>query len=80
MEAAFKDISTNPANMLKYQSNPKIAAIINKLTAKYASAGGGAGFPGMGGMGFPGGMGGFPPGPGGPGAGPATGFDDSGLD
>ncbi|XP_052120532.1 putative protein FAM10A4, partial [Frankliniella occidentalis] len=46
--AAFKDISTNPANMLKYQSNPKIAAIISKLTSKYASSG--AGFPGMGGM------------------------------
>ena len=88
VEAAFKDISTNPANMLKYQSNPKIAAIISKLTAKYASAGGG-GFPGMGGMGgmgFPGGMGGmggmggFPPGPGAPGAGAAPGFDDSALD
>lgn len=50
---AFKEISTNPTNILKYQSNPKIMAFINKMASKFGGAGG---FPGMmGGMpGFPG--------------------------
>ena len=71
---AFQDIMSNPANMAKYQGNPKVMNILTKLTSKLGGgAGGGSpfsgGFPGMGG-GFPG-MGGFgggdaappPPGP-----------------
>ncbi|KPJ11127.1 Hsc70-interacting protein [Papilio machaon] len=47
--AAFQDLSTNPANFVKYQSNPKIAAAIQKLQAKLGKGGsmpfgGGAGF------------------------------------
>ncbi|RXG70103.1 Hsc70-interacting protein [Armadillidium vulgare] len=65
--AAFQDVSTNPANIFKYQSNPKVAAVINKITKQFGMGGGGmpggmggmpGGFPGMGG--FPGGMGGMP--------------------
>jgi len=66
--AAFADISQNPANVLKYQSNPKISGLIAKMAQKMG--GGGGGMPGgSGGMpsqgGFPGGFpgsfpGGFP--------------------
>lgn len=67
IQAAFADISQNPANILKYQSNPKIASVINKLASKMGGAGGmpgmppgmagmGGGMPGMGG-GMPGGFG-----------------------
>ncbi|XP_071543444.1 hsc70-interacting protein-like isoform X1 [Panulirus ornatus] len=49
--AAFQDVSSNPSNIFKYQSNPKVASVINKLVSKL---GGGS----CGGM--PGGMGGFP--------------------
>lgn len=52
---AFEDISKNPANMLKYQSNPKITALLGKLSSKFAGAG----------MSFPGSPGGFPFGAGG---------------
>lgn len=54
---AFKEISTNPTNIFKYQSNPKIMAFINKMASKFGGAGNMPdGFPGMmGGMpGFPG--------------------------
>ncbi|XP_050576908.1 putative protein FAM10A4 [Bombus affinis] len=54
---AFKEISTNPTNILKYQSNPKIMAFINKVASKFGGAGNiPGGFSGMmGGMhGFPG--------------------------
>ncbi|XP_058800897.1 putative protein FAM10A4 [Phymastichus coffea] len=51
--AAFKDISTNPSNIFKYQSNPKVMALINKVSSKFGGAGG------LGGM-----MGGMPGGPG----------------
>jgi len=55
--AAFQDISQNPANFLKYQGNPKVAALMSKLAGKM----GGSGGPMGGGGGFPGGpMGGFP--------------------
>ena len=61
---AFQDIMSNPANMSKYQSNPKVMNILTKLTSKLGGGGGAGGFPGgMGG--FPGGMGGFPGGMGG---------------
>ncbi|GLH01153.1 Hsc70-interacting protein [Gryllus bimaculatus] len=80
--AAFQDISANPANIIKYQSNPKVATVINKLASKFGGMGGG-----MGGLGGLGGMGGFPGGfPGGgfgaapPGSAPASGGDDVGLD
>ncbi|KAK8725149.1 hypothetical protein OTU49_010722 [Cherax quadricarinatus] len=68
--AAFQDVSANPSNIFKYQSNPKIASVINKLISKLG--GGSEGMPGMGGFpetgGFPGkggfpGSGGFPGGP-----------------
>nr|XP_022907656.1 hsc70-interacting protein-like [Onthophagus taurus] len=51
VEAAFKDISTNPAKLASYQNNPKIKAVIEKLSSKLGSQGGAGGFPG-----FPGGM------------------------
>lgn len=71
--AAFQDISANPANIIKYQNNPKIASIINKLASKFGGGGGG-GFGNLGGM-FPGFPGGFPA------AGePPTSNDDVGLD
>ncbi|XP_012263192.2 putative protein FAM10A4 isoform X2 [Athalia rosae] len=61
---AFKDISANPANILKYQSNPKIMALIKRMASKFGGPGGMpagmAGMPGMAGMaGMAGGMGGF---------------------
>jgi hypothetical protein len=56
---------------LKYQNNPKVKRLIDKLASKFGGAGGGAG--GMGGMGgFPG-MGGM--GGGFPGAGGSSPFD-----
>ncbi|XP_056609836.1 hsc70-interacting protein isoform X2 [Triplophysa dalaica] len=33
--AAFQDVAQNPANIAKYQSNPKIMALINKLSSKF---------------------------------------------
>ncbi|KAI5608678.1 hsc70-interacting protein, partial [Silurus asotus] len=33
--AAFQDVAQNPANISKYQSNPKIMALINKLSSKF---------------------------------------------
>ena len=33
--AAFQDISTNPANISKYQSNPKIQKLIKKMSTKF---------------------------------------------
>lgn len=59
---AFKEICANPSNVLKYQNNPKIMALINKMASKYGGAdlsGAGMNFPGAG-MNFPGGMPGFP--------------------
>jgi len=76
--AAFQDISMNPANFIKYQSNPKIMALISKLSTKFQGAG--MGFPGMGGFpgGFPG-AGGFNAGA--PGGGqPRPAAEDDGLD
>jgi len=42
--AAFQDISQNPGNYVKYLSNPKIVAVIEKMSGKYAGMAGG--FPG----------------------------------
>ncbi|ESO93816.1 hypothetical protein LOTGIDRAFT_64759, partial [Lottia gigantea] len=33
--AAFQDVSANPANISKYQNNPKVQKIINKMAAKF---------------------------------------------
>ena len=33
--AALKDISTNPANIMKYQNNPKVMAMINKMAGAW---------------------------------------------
>jgi suppressor of tumorigenicity protein 13 len=78
--AAFQDISTNPANMIKYQNNPKISAVIKKLATKFGGGmpgGFGGGMPGGFGGGFPGG---FPP-SGGTGSAPRSASgDDVGLD
>lgn len=78
--AAFQDISVNPANMIKYQNNPKISAVIKKLATKFGGGmpgGFGGGMPGGFGGGFPGG---FPP-SGGTGSAPsAPSGDDVGLD
>ena len=50
--AAFKDISANPANIMKYQNNPKVMALVTKMASKMGGGGGGGGgMPGMGGMG-----------------------------
>ena len=38
--AAFKDIQSNPANIKKYQDNPKVRKVMDKLTAKFSGAGG----------------------------------------
>lgn len=76
MIAAFSDITSNPANISKYQNNPKVMAFLTKMSTKFGGMGGG----------FPGGMGGGMPGgfPGGsgcfPGATPPGGPDDIGLD
>ncbi|CAK1600994.1 unnamed protein product [Parnassius mnemosyne] len=66
---ALQDCSVNPANFVKYQNNPKIAAAIQKLQAKLGKGGS---------MPF---GGGFPPGFGGAGGRGAAGPDDDvGLD
>lgn len=92
VSAAFQDIMSNPANVVKYQSNPKIMNIITKVGSAMGGGmpGMGGGMPGMGG-GMPGGFPGmFPPGgasfpsfqtpPPHPPKGPSTDFQDDGLD
>lgn len=37
--AAFQDVSQNPANMSKYENNPKVKNIIEKLSAKFGKGG-----------------------------------------
>ncbi|XP_011300883.1 putative protein FAM10A4 [Fopius arisanus] len=44
VSAAFLDISSNPANILKYQKNQKVMDLINKVASKF---GGASGFAGM---------------------------------
>ncbi|KAL4658059.1 hsc70-interacting protein [Arapaima gigas] len=36
--AAFQDVAQNPENIAKYQSNPKIMALITKLSAKFGGS------------------------------------------
>jgi len=43
--AAFQDVSKNPANMSKYEGNPKVKRVIEKLQSKFG--GGAGGMPGM---------------------------------
>lgn len=88
--AAFQDILANPANVVKYQNNPKIMNIVGKIGSAMGGQGGaGGGFPGMfgggAGAGFPGGAGGFPGGAfpnfgGPPPKPPSSDFHDDGLD
>lgn len=33
--AAFQDVAQNPANISKYQNNPKVMALVTKLSAKF---------------------------------------------
>lgn len=47
VSAAFMDVSQNPANISKYQDNPKIQRIIEKMSSKFGGAAGGAGGAGM---------------------------------
>lgn len=35
--AAFQDVAQNPANIAKYQNNPKIMALVTKLSAKFGA-------------------------------------------
>ncbi|XP_034259093.1 hsc70-interacting protein [Pantherophis guttatus] len=35
--AAFQDVAQNPANMSKYQNNPKVMSLIGKLSSKFGS-------------------------------------------
>ena len=49
--AAMLDMQSNPGNMDKHMSNPKVAAFIHKITAEMGEGGGGMGGGGMGGMG-----------------------------
>ena len=41
--AAFQDVSTNPANISKYQNNEKVQKVINKMATKFGMFSGGAG-------------------------------------
>lgn len=41
--AAFQDVSQNPQNISKYQNNPKVKKVIDKLSAKFGGTGAGAG-------------------------------------
>ena len=38
--AAFQDVSKNPENMKKYEDNPKVKSVIEKLQSKFGGAGG----------------------------------------
>jgi len=52
---AFQDVATNPANISKYQNNPKVQQVINKLAAKFGTGAAGSGEAGpFGGANIPG--------------------------
>ncbi|XP_061567296.1 hsc70-interacting protein [Cololabis saira] len=36
--AAFQDVAQNPANISKYQNNPKVMALVTKLSAKFGAS------------------------------------------
>jgi len=69
VEEAFKDICGNPANMSKYQTNPKVMTLMAKMMGKMGGGcPSGFGFPGFGAGGRPasgpdGGAAGAPPPP-----------------
>ncbi|XP_050347117.1 putative protein FAM10A4 [Nymphalis io] len=67
ISAAVYDVSSNPANFIKYQNNPKVVAALELLRSKFGAGGG----PAAGGFG---GFGGAPT------AGTKTSDDDVGLD
>ncbi|XP_025088846.1 hsc70-interacting protein-like isoform X1 [Pomacea canaliculata] len=48
VSAAFQDVAANPANISKYQNNPRVQSVINKLAAKFGTGGSGMGRGGMG--------------------------------
>ena len=35
MAQAFQEVSANPANIAKYQNNPKVQEVIRKLSKKF---------------------------------------------
>ncbi|XP_034951976.1 putative protein FAM10A4 [Chelonus insularis] len=70
VSAAFMDISSNSANIFKYQKNPKIMNLVNKVLSKFVGGGGG----------MAGGMPGFFPGATNTSTPPTSGGDDVGLD
>ena len=37
VSAAFQDVASNPANISKYQNNPRVQQVINKLAAKFGT-------------------------------------------
>lgn len=37
VRAAFQDVAQNPANMSKYQDNPKVMNLLSKLSAKFGA-------------------------------------------
>lgn len=86
VSAAFQDIMTNPANITKYQNNPKVMKLVAKIGTSMGGRGGGGfpgGFPGMGGMGGGFGFAGAPPTAGNasaPKPPPPTDLQDDGLD
>lgn len=54
VSAAFQDIMTNPANVVKYQNNPKVMKLVSLVGQTMGGGmGGGMGMGGMGGMGMP---------------------------
>ena len=38
--AAFQDVQKNPANISKYENNPKIQSVLSKLSAKVQGSAG----------------------------------------
>eukprot|EP00899_Mesostigma_viride_P027441 jgi/Mesvir1/7882/Mv11815-RA.1 len=42
MMAAFQDVMANPANISKYQSDPRVQELVSKLAKKYGAGGGAA--------------------------------------
>lgn len=39
MAKAFQDVAMNPANISKYQDNPKVQEVINKMSKKFGPGG-----------------------------------------
>lgn len=43
VQAAFKDVQANPANISRYENNPKVKRVLEKLSAKFQASGGASG-------------------------------------